>query len=57
MDFTFSEEQQMLLETTRRFIAKDYGFEARRQNPARNRRTGFSPAKSGRDSPTSACWR
>jgi alkylation response protein AidB-like acyl-CoA dehydrogenase len=31
MDFTFSEEQQMLLETTRRFIAKDYGFEARRK--------------------------
>ena len=31
MDFTFSEEQQMLLETTRRFIAKDYSFDARRQ--------------------------
>ncbi len=29
MDFTFSEEQQMLLDTTRRFIAKEYGFEAR----------------------------
>ncbi|QDZ26688.1 acyl-CoA dehydrogenase family protein [Noviherbaspirillum sp. UKPF54] len=31
MDFTFSEEQQMLLDTARRFVAKDYGFEARRQ--------------------------
>lgn len=31
MDFTFTEEQQMLLETTRRFIQKDYGFEARRK--------------------------
>lgn len=31
MDFTFSEEQHMLLETTRRFIAKDYSFEARRR--------------------------
>jgi alkylation response protein AidB-like acyl-CoA dehydrogenase len=29
MDFTFTEEQQMLLDTTRRFIAKDYGFETR----------------------------
>jgi alkylation response protein AidB-like acyl-CoA dehydrogenase len=32
MDFTFSEEQQMLLETTRRFIAKDLGFETRRHS-------------------------
>lgn len=31
MDFTFSEEQQMLLDTARRFVAKDYGFETRRQ--------------------------
>ena len=30
MDFTFTEEQQMLLDTSRRFIQKDYGFEARR---------------------------
>jgi alkylation response protein AidB-like acyl-CoA dehydrogenase len=30
MDFTFSEEQQMLLDTTRRFVAKDYSFETRR---------------------------
>lgn len=29
MDFTFTEEQQMLLDTTRRFVARDYGFEAR----------------------------
>ncbi|RJG06896.1 acyl-CoA dehydrogenase [Noviherbaspirillum cavernae] len=31
MDFTFTEEQQMLLDTTRRFIAKDYSFETRRK--------------------------
>jgi len=31
MDFTFTEEQQMLLDTTRRVVAKDYGFEARRK--------------------------
>ena len=31
MDFTFTEEQQMLLDTTRRFVSRDYGFEARRQ--------------------------
>jgi alkylation response protein AidB-like acyl-CoA dehydrogenase len=31
MDFSFTEEQQMLLDTTRRFVAKDYGFETRRQ--------------------------
>jgi alkylation response protein AidB-like acyl-CoA dehydrogenase len=31
MDFTFSEEQQMLQDTTKRFVAKDYGFETRRQ--------------------------
>jgi len=41
MDFTFSEEQQMLLETTRRFIAKDLGFEARRQSGAQSA-DGFS---------------
>lgn len=43
MDFTFTEEQQMLLDTTRRFIAKDYSFEARRQIKAKSER-GFSPA-------------
>ena len=42
MDFTFSEEQQMLQETTRRFIAKDYGFETRRQIKEKSAR-GFSP--------------
>jgi alkylation response protein AidB-like acyl-CoA dehydrogenase len=42
MDFKFSEEQQMLLETTRRFIAKDYGFEARRQIREKSEK-GFSP--------------
>lgn len=42
MDFKFSEEQQMLQETTRRFIAKDYGFEARRQIKEKSQQ-GFSP--------------
>lgn len=41
MDFTFSEEQQMLLDTTRRFIAKNYGFEARRRI-AKQSPDGFS---------------
>ena len=43
MDFTFSEEQQMLLETTRRFIAKDLGFAARRHSAAHSA-DGFSRA-------------
>lgn len=42
MDFTFSDEQKMLQETTRRFIAKDYGFEARRQIKEKSA-PGFSP--------------
>ena len=42
MDFTFSEEQQMLQETTRRFIAKDYSFETRRQIKEKSAQ-GFSP--------------
>ncbi len=42
MDFKFSEEQQMLLETTRRFIAKDYSFEARRQIREKSEQ-GYSP--------------
>ncbi|TFV95043.1 acyl-CoA dehydrogenase [Oxalobacteraceae bacterium OM1] len=41
MDFTFTEEQQMLLDTTRRFIAKDYSFETRRQI-RQNAPDGFS---------------
>ena len=31
MDFAYSEEQQMLLDTTRRYVAERYGFEHRRQ--------------------------
>ncbi|TVT56575.1 MAG: acyl-CoA dehydrogenase [Azoarcus sp. PHD] len=31
MDFSFTEEQNMLLETTRRFVSREYGFEARKQ--------------------------
>ena len=31
MDFSFNEEQQMLLDTTRRFIAERYSFEHRNQ--------------------------
>ena len=34
MDFTFTEEQQMLQDTTRRFVARDYTFETRRQRLA-----------------------
>jgi pimeloyl-CoA dehydrogenase small subunit len=31
MDFNFTDEQQLLEDTVRRFIAKDYGFESRRK--------------------------
>lgn len=31
MDFSFSDEQQMLLDTTRRFVTERYGFEQRNQ--------------------------
>jgi alkylation response protein AidB-like acyl-CoA dehydrogenase len=41
MDFTFSEEQVMLQEAARRFIAKDYRF-ARRQQIKRTESAGFS---------------
>jgi alkylation response protein AidB-like acyl-CoA dehydrogenase len=34
MDFTFTDEQQMLADTVRRFVAKDYGFETRNQRIA-----------------------
>jgi alkylation response protein AidB-like acyl-CoA dehydrogenase len=34
MDFTFTEEQQMLQDTARRFVARDYTFETRRQRLA-----------------------
>jgi len=34
MDFTFTEEQQMLQDTTRRFVSRDYTFETRRQRLA-----------------------
>jgi alkylation response protein AidB-like acyl-CoA dehydrogenase len=40
MDFTFTEEQQMLQDTARRFIAKDYNFETRQQIKATQE--GFS---------------
>ncbi|MFZ6646462.1 acyl-CoA dehydrogenase family protein [Undibacterium sp. TJN25] len=40
MDFSFSEEQQMLLDTTQRFIAKEYGFEKRQG--VRRQPDGFS---------------
>src|SRR4051812_10546762 len=31
MDFSYSQEQQMLLDSARRFLQKDYSFETRRQ--------------------------
>ena len=43
MDFTFTEEQLMLQETVRRFIAKDYSF-ARRQHIKNTEAAGFSRA-------------
>lgn len=32
MDFTYSEEQQMLADSLRRFVASEYTFENRRRN-------------------------
>ncbi|MDZ4811328.1 MAG: acyl-CoA dehydrogenase family protein [Pseudomonadota bacterium] len=40
MDFTFNEEQQMLLDSTRRFIAERCGFEARQR--VRSSASGYS---------------
>src|SRR6478735_2348052 len=40
MDFSFNEEQQMLLDTTRRFIAERYDFEFR--NTVRGSAEGWS---------------
>ena len=40
MDFTLTDEQQMLLEATRRFLIKDYDFAAREK--IRHSATGFS---------------
>ena len=42
MDFSFSDEQQMLLDTTRRFIAERYDFEYR--NKVRASDDGWSRA-------------
>jgi len=36
MDFTYSEEQQMLTDSLRRFVASAYTFEARRRNAREN---------------------
>ena len=40
MDFSFNEEQQMLLDTTRRFVTERYGFEFR--NKVRESKDGWS---------------
>ncbi len=32
MNFDYNEEQQLLADSVRRFLAKDYDFEARRQH-------------------------
>ncbi len=42
MDFSFTDEQRMLLDTTRRFLAKDYTFERRRE--IRESAAGYSQA-------------
>ena len=41
MNFDYNEEQQLLADSVRRFLAKDYEFEARRKIVASE--TGFSP--------------
>ena len=40
MDFSFNEEQQMLLDTTRRFVTERYGFEFRNKVRSEERRVG-----------------
>ena len=42
MNFDYNEEQRLLADSIRRFIAKDYGFEARKKIVAS--REGYSPA-------------
>jgi alkylation response protein AidB-like acyl-CoA dehydrogenase len=42
MNFDYNEEQQLLADSVRRFLAKDYGFEARRKIVAS--KEGWSPA-------------
>ena len=41
MNFDYNEEQQLLADSVRRFLAKDYDFEARRQIVASE--DGWSP--------------
>jgi len=42
MNFDYNEEQQLLADSVRRFLAKDYGFESRRKIVAS--KDGWSPA-------------
>jgi alkylation response protein AidB-like acyl-CoA dehydrogenase len=42
MNFDYNEEQQLLADSVRRFLAKDYGFEARKEIVAS--KEGWSPA-------------
>ena len=50
MDFDFTDDQEMLRDTVRKWVEKDYDFERRR----RSSRPAASRAKPGRDWPTSA---
>ncbi|MGT2493508.1 hypothetical protein ACU4GD_31035 [Cupriavidus basilensis] len=54
MDFTYSEEQQMLADSLRRFVDTEYTFTQRR-NCARGG-GGFGPPGCGRRWPRWACW-
>ena len=42
MNFDYNEEQQLLADSVRRFLAKDYGFEARKKIVGS--KDGWSPA-------------
>ena len=46
MNFDYNEEQQLLADSVRRFLAKDYGFEARKKIVAS--KEGWSAGRSGR---------
>lgn len=54
MDFTYSEEQQMLADSLRRFIDTEYTFEARRKSARAQAQAWI--AGCGTSSLKWACW-
>ena len=54
MDFNFTQEQTLLADSLRRYLAKSYALPARRQAIAARQ---DSAPSTGRPTPTWACWR